>query len=153
MTRLVVMRARDLMVDYPVCEVTEPAINAVRIINDNQRPAVLVVDRERPVAVLPASQVLNFVIPIYLQEDPSLVRAYDEAAADACAATLAGKTVGDLLPKSRRVPMPMAGPNATLMECAAEMARDHSPLLVVIDAEGKVVGTITATRLLGVLLG
>ncbi len=147
------MRARDLMTEYPACQVGEPAINAVRQIADSQRPAVLVIDQERPVAVLPASQVLNFVIPLYLQEDPSLVRAYDEAAADACAATLAGRAVGDLLPKSRRAPMPLCRPDATLMECAAEMARDHSPLLVVVDTDGKVLGTITAARLLAVLLG
>jgi CBS domain-containing protein len=141
------------MVDYPACEVTDPAANAARLIANNQRPAVLVVDQGRPVAVLPASQVLNFVIPIYLQEDPSLVRAFDEAAADACATSMTGKTVGDMLTKSRRTPMPLVGLEATLMECAAKMARDHSPLLVVVDAEQKVLGTITATRLLGVLLG
>lgn len=141
------------MVDYPACEVTEPAANAVQLITDNQRPAVLVVERDRPVAVLPASQVLNFVIPLYLQEDASLVRAFDEAGSDACAARLIGKTVGDLLPKPRRMPMPVVGPEATLMECAAEMARDHSPLLVVVDPDNTVVGTITATMLLGVLLG
>lgn len=146
------MRAWDLMVDYPACEVTDSAVSAVRLITDNQRPAVLVVDHGRPVAVLPASQVLNFVIPMYLQEDPSLVRAFDEAAADACAARLIGKTVGDLLPTSRRTPMPEVRPEATLMECAAEMARDRSPLVVVVDNDRHVAGAITATMLIEVLL-
>ena len=151
------MRARDLMVDYPACDVSEAAEQAVRLIADHQRPAVLVTDRERPVAVLPGSQVLNFVIPMYLQEDPSLVSAFDEAAADACAARLVGKTVGDLLPKAgahraRPAPMPLVRPEATLMECAATMARDHSPLIVVVDQQGKMLGAITATRLLGALL-
>lgn len=146
------MRARNLMVEYPACDVSDPAEQAARLIADNLRPAIVVVDQGRPVAVLPASQVVNFVVPRYLQEDPTLVRAYDEAAGDAAAALLVGRRVGDLLPQKSRTPMPVVRPEATLMECASEMAKAHSPLIIVVGEDGTIQGAITAAGLLAALL-
>jgi CBS domain-containing protein len=146
------MRARDLMVEYPACDVNDPADQAARLIADNLRPAIVVVDQGRPVAVLPASQVVNFVVPRYLQGDPMLARAYDEAAGDAAAAVLVGRRVGDLLPQKARTPMPVVRPESTLMECAAEMAKAHSPLIIVIGTDGTIQGAITAAGLLAALL-
>ena len=79
---------------------------------------------------------LNFLIPGYLQEDPSLVKVYGEKAADTCAARLEGKAVADMLPpKDKRPHMPTVTREATVMECAAVMAALHSPLLVVVEDE------------------
>ncbi|HQR27333.1 MAG TPA: CBS domain-containing protein [Nocardioides sp.] len=146
------MRAGALMEDYPSVDVSAPAADAVRMIGIEGRPAVLVLSDGRPRTVLPGSQVLNFLIPGYLQEDPSLVKVYGEDAANHCAARLEGRTVGDLLPAHRRVELPAVAPTATLMECAAVMAKLHSPLLVVVSDDGAVVGAITASRLLGALI-
>ena len=147
------MRAADIMeADYPSIDVTAPASEAARTIGVERRPAVLVLADGRPKTVLPGSQVLTFLIPGYLQEDPSLVRVYGEKAADACAARLEGKTVGDLLPVGRTVELPAVEPRATVIECAAEMARLHSPLLVVVSDDGELLGAITASRLLGALI-
>ncbi len=140
------------MVEYPSCDVNDPAVEATRLIAENLRPAILVVDQGRPVAVLPASQVVNFLVPRYLQEDPALARAYDEAAGDAAAGVLVGRRVGDLLPTTSRTPMPVVRPEATLMECAAEMARAHSPLIIVVGDDGTPQGAITAARLLAAVL-
>jgi CBS domain-containing protein len=146
------MRAADLMeVDYPSVDVTAPAALAARMIGVERRPAVLVLADGRPRTVLPGSQVLTFLIPGYLQEDPTLLRVYGEKASDACAARLEGKTVGDVLPVGRTVELPAVGPDATVMECAAVMARLHSPLLVILD-DGRVHGLVTASHLLEVLL-
>ena len=147
------MRAEDLAEDYPSIDVSAPALEAARMIGTDRRPALVVVDRGRPFTVLPGSQVLNFLIPRYLQEDPSLVRAMDEKSSDAAAARLAGKTVGDLLPHDDRVELPKVSPEATVVECAAVMARLHSPLLVVVDSLGVLQGAITASRLLEMLVG
>ena len=147
------MRAQDLAEDYPSIDVTAPALEAARMIGTDRRPALVVVDQGRPFTVLPGSQVLNFLIPRYLQEDPSLVRAMDEKAADAAAARLAGRSVGDLLPQDQRVELPKVSPDATIVECAAVMARLHSPLLVVVDRLGVLQGAITASRLLETLVG
>lgn len=147
------MRARDLMQDYPAVDEGAPAAEAAHLIGAEQRPAVLVLSGGRPLTVLPGSQVLNFLIPGYLQEDPSLVKVYGEKAADACAARLDGRTVADLLPpRDRRPPMPTVAPEATVMECAAVMASLHSPLLVVCESDGSLAGAITASRLLSALV-
>lgn len=146
------MRASDLMEEYPSIDASAPAGEAARMIGIERRPAVLVLSEGKPMTVLPGSQVLNFLIPGYLQEDPSLVKVYGEKAADTCAARLVGKTVKDLLPTDRRAPMPAVRRDATVMECAAVMASLHSPLLVVVDDDGSLAGAISASRLLSVLV-
>ncbi len=141
------MRAADLMEEYPSIDVTASALGAARTIGAEHRPAVVVLDGVRPVAVLPSSQVMALLVPPYLQEDPSLVHVYDEKAADALARRLSGKSVGDLLPEERRE-LPVVRPEATLMECAAVMARLHSPLLVVAGKDGAMQGAVVASTVL-----
>ncbi len=146
------MRARDLIGEYPTVRLSDPAIDAARLIGGQRLPGVVVVDDDgRPVTVLPGSQVLNFLIPTYIQEDPALARVYDEKAADTCYNRVDGKDVAAMLPKGGRVQeLPEVDPDATVMECAAVMARLHSPLLVVSDKSGTL-GVVTASRLLDVL--
>lgn len=145
------MRAADLMEDYPSIDVTASALEAARTIGAERRPAVVVLDRRRPVAVLPSSQVMALLVPPYLQEDPSLVKVYDEKAADEAARRLSGKTVGDLLPQDRRE-LPAVRPEATVMECAAVMARLRSPLLVVAGEDGAMRGAVVASTVLETLV-
>ena len=140
------MRAADLMEDYPSIDVTASAYEAARTIGSERRPAVVVLDGERPVAVLPSSQVMALLVPPWLQEDPSLVQV-DEKAADEVARRLSGKTVGDLLPHERRE-LPVVAPDATMMECAAVMARLRSPLLVVAGKDKVMRGAVVASTLL-----
>jgi CBS domain-containing protein len=148
------MRARDLAQDLPVVGLDEPALTAARLIADRRLPGIAVVDAGgHPVAVLPASQVLRFVLPDYVQEDPALARVVDEAGADRlCMQRLAGKKVGDLLPASRhRVELAAVDGDATILECAAVMARLRSPLLVVVE-DRQARGLVTAAHLLEALL-
>lgn len=147
------MRAIDLAEDYPSIDESAPATEAARMIGIERRPAVLVLSEGKPKTVLPGSQVLNFLIPGYLQEDPSLVKVYGEKASDTCAARLDGKAVKDMLPPEEKRPkMPAVHGDATVMECAAVMASLHSPLLVVVEEDGSFIGAITASRLLSVLV-
>lgn len=147
------MRAADVMEEYPLIAVTEPALEAARRLAGHRLPGLVVVDGDGlPVAVLAASVVVGFVVPTYVQDDPSLARVYDETTADACGATLAGRTVQDLLPPPRqRGETAVVSGTATVMECAAVMVRLRSSLVVVVD-EHRVRGVITASRLLGLLL-
>jgi CBS domain-containing protein len=147
------MRARDLVEDYPLVRLTDKALEAARLIAQQRLPGVVVVDPgNHPVAVLPGSQVLRFIIPGYVQEDPSLARVYDERAADACANKLAGRTVKELLPSQEKSSeLPRVSGDATVIECAAMMARLHSPLLVVSD-DDRVHGVVTTSHLLEVIL-
>jgi CBS domain-containing protein len=94
------------------------------------------------------------VVPPYIQDDPSLARVLGESDADRmCADGLTGKRVRDLLPgKDHRVELAAVDSDATVVECAAEMARLRSPFLVVVDSGGHVHGLLTASRLLAKLL-
>ncbi|NUT52742.1 MAG: CBS domain-containing protein [Saccharothrix sp.] len=148
------MRVRDLAEEYPLVRLSDRALDAARLIADQRRPGVVVVDDDnRPVTVLPASQVLRFSVPGYVQDDPSLARVYDEqGGADVCVARLADRTVGEVLPpREKRHDLPIVPGDATVLECAATMARLHSPLLAVGDDEA-VHGVVTASHLLRVIL-
>ncbi|WP_158853910.1 CBS domain-containing protein [Saccharothrix deserti] len=148
------MRARDLAEDYPLVQLTDDAMTAARLIAEQRRPGVVVVDDENhPVTVLPGSQVLRFIVPGYVQEDPSLARVYDErGGAEACVNKLEGRMVKELLPpKEKRHEIPKVSGDATVIECAATMARLHSPLLLVTD-DDTIHGVVTASHLLEVIL-
>jgi CBS domain-containing protein len=149
-----VMLARDLAEDYPLVQLTDDALTAAQLIAGQRRPGVVVVDADgKPVTVLPGSQVLRFIIPGYVQEDPSLARVYDErSGAQACAQKLEGRTVKELLPpKEKRYELPNVSGDATVIECAAMMARLHTPLLLVTD-DDTIRGVVTTSHLLEVIL-
>jgi CBS domain-containing protein len=148
------VRARDLAQDLPVVGPGDSALVAARLIAGRRLPGIAVVDAGgRPVAVLPASQVLRFVVPGYVQDDPALARVVDEVGAERlCLQRLAGEVVGDVLPPGRhRMELAVVDGDATVLECAAVMARLRSPLLVVVEGE-RVRGLLTASHLLEVLL-
>jgi len=140
--------------DLPTVSLDDEAWDAARVMVAQRLPGIAVVDPDgRPVAVLPASQVLRSVVPAYIQEDPPLARVLDERSADQlCAEALTGKRVRDLLPSGRhRVELAEVDGDATVVECAAQMARLRSPLLAVVD-DGRLRGLLTATHLLEKLL-
>ncbi|MEZ5097459.1 MAG: hypothetical protein R2731_16010 [Nocardioides sp.] len=141
------MRAADVMQTYPSIDVNAPADDAVRMIGQEHRPAVLVLKDGRPLTVLPGSQVLNFLIPGYLQEDRRWSR---------CTA--------------RRPPTPAPSdcwtgpwetccPRTAAWSCRRSSGRDDhgvpprwpacaAPLLVVVNDDGSLAGAISASSLL-----
>jgi CBS domain-containing protein len=148
------MRARDLAQDLPTVSPDDSVLTAARLIAARRLPGIAVVDAGRhPVAVLPASQVLRFVVPGYVQEDPRLAGVMDEAGAERlCVQGLAGERVGNVLPVGRHgVKLAAVDGDATVLECAAVMARLRSPLLVVVE-DRELRGLVTASHLLEVLL-
>jgi CBS domain-containing protein len=100
--------------------------------------------------VLPASQVVRFIVPTYIQDDPSLAGVLNESMADRAAEKLSGKTVRDVLPE-HLVDIPSANADDTIIEVAALMARLRSPLIAV-RKNDELVGVITASRLLAAAL-
>lgn len=147
------MKARELVQDLPTVTADDPAWDAARLIATHRLPGIAVVGVDgRPTAVLPAAEVLRSVVPAYIRDDPSLARVLDEASADRlCTDGLTAKRVGDLL-RGPRVELAAVDEDATVVECAAEMARLRSPLLVVAGPDGHIRGLITASHLLEVLL-
>lgn len=147
------MRAGELADEFPTVRESDSALDAARTMAQAGRPGLVVLDDEgRPRTVLPGSQVLRFVIPRYVQEDPRLARVYDEKSADEVFGALQDKQVRDLLPDpDEHDELPVVDAEATSIEVAAVMARMRSPIAVVAD-DGGIRGVITVSRLLRTLL-
>jgi CBS domain-containing protein len=146
------MRARDLAADYPTVRADSPALEAARLLAGQNLPGLIVVDhRDRPVTVLPGTQVLRLGVPAYCQEDPALARVVDEAHADAFLQELADRTVAECLPERPRE-LPVVDPDATVLEIAALMARTRSPLVAVVGVDGSLSGAVTLDALLDRML-
>jgi CBS domain-containing protein len=142
------MQARDIAVHVPTVTVRDPVVKAIRVMAVSRLPGLVVVDeRGRPKLVLPGSQVLRLAVPESYQEDPALVRTIDEDHADRFWVELADLTVGDCIPRPVTKPVTVRS-DATLLEVAALMARQHSPLVAVVDDDGSLVGAITLERLI-----
>ena len=146
------MRAEDLVEQFPVVNIDSPALDAVRLLAEHRLTGLVVGTdtSDKPYAVLPASQVVRFLVPGYVQDDPGLAGVLTESMADHAVDTLSGKTIRDVLPHKRQH-VPVVDANDTIIEVAEVMARMHSPL-VTVDKDGKLQGVITASRLLAAAL-
>lgn len=132
---------------FPVVGLDTDAREAVELLASRRLPGLIVVDdRGRPYSVLPASQVVRFLVPSYIQDDPSLARVIDESLADQVATKLTGLTVRQLLP-TEPTELPVVNHDDTVVEVAAIMARLRCPLVAVIKSQ-EIIGAITASRLL-----
>jgi predicted transcriptional regulator len=147
------MRARDIAEPFPTVSLDADAMAAVRTMAAERAPGLIVCgDDGRPYTVLPGSQVLNFIIPKYVQDQPGLARAFGERASDELSTKLVRHTVRDMVPKAADADeIPVVHPDATTIEVAAVMAKMHSPLVAVVDGE-RMVGAITVSQLLTHLL-
>lgn len=145
------MRAAEIAEAFPVVTIDSGALAAARLLAEHRLPGIVVTDASgRPYAVLPASQVVRFIVPGYVQDDPALAGVLDETVADHAAERLSGKTVRDMLPENLHS-VPAAHADDTIIEVAAAMARLHSPLIAVV-RDGALLGVITASRLLAAAL-
>jgi CBS domain-containing protein len=145
------VRAEAIAEEFPAVALESNALDAVRLLAERRLPGLVVTDAAgAPVTILPASQVVRLLVPPYVQDDPSLAGVLSESMADRIADKLGDKTVAAVLSKP---PPEMAKVkfDDTIVEVAATMARNHSPLVVVMGG-GKLVGVITASRLLEVAL-
>lgn len=134
--------------EFPVVGIDSPARDAVELLAAHRLSGLVVGNdtSEEPYAVLPASQVVRFLVPAYVQDDPGLARVLSESMADHAADKLSGKTIRDLLPKKAQL-IPVVDADDTIVEVAEVMSRMHSPLVTVVK-NGKLHGVITASRLL-----
>ena len=141
------MLARDLAdADFPTLQLDADAGAAARLMAERRLPGLVITGADGlPKAVLPGSQVLRFVIPGYVQDDPMLARVYGERAADRLSEKLAGTSIRTLLREERTQP-PIVDGAATGVEIAAVMARLHSPLVAVVEG-GRLLGVVTVNRL------
>lgn len=137
--------------EVPLVSLGTSALEAARVLATRRLPGLIVTDDQgRPYAILPASQVVRFLVPSYIQDDPSLARVLNESVADHAADKLGTRTVRDLLPKDR-TELAVVNHDDTVIEVAAIMARLRSPLVAVLDGR-RYLGAIFASRLLEYVL-
>ena len=135
----------------PLVDLDTSALEAARLLAQQRLPALVVTERNgSPHSILPASQVVRFLVPGYVQDDPSLARVMNESMADHAGDKLASKRVRDLLPAERRE-LAAVNHDDTIIEVAAMMARLRCPLAAVMKGD-KLIGVISASRLLELAL-
>jgi len=145
------MHAEDMAEDYPVVAVDSDALEAAQLLAEHRMPGLVVTEQDKPRSILPASQVVRFLVPGYVQDDPTLARVLGESMADHAADALDGKTVGDLIP-SKGPELAVVNAEDTIVEVAAIMARLRCPLAAVVE-DDRIIGVVTASRLLQMALG
>ena len=110
------MHAEDIAEDFPVIKIDSNALDAARMLAEHRLPGIVVTDSAgQPYAVLPASQVVRFIVPTYVQDDPSLAGVLNESVANRAGEKLAGKTVRDVLPE-HLLDVPAANADDTIMK-------------------------------------
>ncbi|MEU2031111.1 CBS domain-containing protein [Nocardia amamiensis] len=145
------MRAAQMAEEYPVVSLDTDALDAARLLAEHRLPGIVVTDGQgAPQAVLPASQVVRFIVPKYVQDDPSLAGVLTESMCDRIAEKLRGKKVRDVIPEQFSK-VPAARSDDTIVEVAAVMARFRCPLIAVLKGD-ELIGVITASRLLAAAL-
>lgn len=146
------MHAHEIAEPYPVIHAETSALDAAQMIARERRPGLVVIGRDgAPTAVLSAAQVVRFMVPDYVQDDPTLAGVMGEEPAAKIAERLQRATVASLLPREPDE-LPVLNGDDTVLELAAIMARLGSPLAVVMDG-GEILGVVTASRLLETVLG
>jgi CBS domain-containing protein len=140
------MRAFEIDEEFPVVDIDSPALDAARMLAERRLPGIVVLTADGQLyAVLPASQVVRFIVPRYVQDDPLLARVLAESMADRAAEKLGGKTIRELLPR-RQLTLPTVDADDTILEVATIMGRLQTPLIAVMK-QGTLHGVITASRL------
>ena len=145
------MHAEQMAEESPLVTLDTNALEAAKLLAERRLPALVVTGADgSPHSILPASQVVRFLVPSYVQDDPSLARVMNESMADHAGDKLGSKRVRDLLP---REPRELAAVNYddTIIEVAAIMARLRCPLAAVMK-DGRLIGVISASRLLELAL-
>jgi CBS domain-containing protein len=143
------VRAAEIVDEFPVVDIDSSALAAVRLLAEHRLNGLVVCtgSSDKPYAVLPASQVVRFLVPAYVMDDPGLARVLTESMADHAADKLTGKTIRELLPPRKAQEVPVVDADDTIVKVADVMFRMHSPLVVVVK-DGNLHGVVTAARLL-----
>jgi CBS domain-containing protein len=141
------VHAEQMAEEAPLVDLDSSALAAARLLAERRLPALVVTKADgSPHSILPASQVVRFLVPGYVQDDPSLARVMNESMADRAGDKLANKRVRDLLPNEHRE-LAAVNHDDTIIEVAAIMARLRCPLAAVMK-HNKLIGVISASRLL-----
>ena len=145
------MKARELMQPVPAVRPDDSGGELVRHFQDPAVRVVAVVSaQEAVVGVVTEEDLLNALLPSYVLADEALAGVLEESAGATLRERLERRLVKDVVDLGRR-DRPTVGPDDTLVEVAAAMARSNGPGVLVVEG-GSLVGAITVDRLLAALL-
>lgn len=140
------MHAADVVEMLPTARPNDDVLTAIRTMASQRLPALLVVgDMGEVVGCVSSVDLLQAALPRYFVEDRNLARVMDERSADRVATKLVGKHVADIVDEGR---VPVAAPDATVVELAELMVEWRCPLVLVRAEDGTTLGVVTANRLL-----
>jgi CBS domain-containing protein len=145
------MRARDVIGAVPAVTSAHTVLDAVAALVAAGTPGVAVVDDDRPHAVLPGSLLVGLTVPTYVKDDPSLARVLGEVDPEELRRRVGAMTVADVLADAEPDPYPIVAADASLLEIATTMADIGVGIVLVVDADGRYLGAVTATDLLATL--
>lgn len=145
------MHAVDVVEVLPTAGPDDAVVSALRLVCQHRLPALVVADEHgEVVGCVSLVDLVRLALPPYLRDEPIMARVFDERHADRIAAALVGTRVRDVLDEvADRVPV--ARPDATVVELAELMARRCCPVAL-IRGKGATLGVVTANRLLTALL-
>ncbi|MGN9913395.1 CBS domain-containing protein [Phytohabitans sp. LJ34] len=145
------MRAADVMETLPSVRLDDEFLSVLRMVSQHGWPGLVVVDEhDRVVMCLSSVDLVRLVLPRYLHDGPGLARVFDEEHADRICAVLVDTPVRAVVGEvAKRVPV--ARPQATVVELAELMARRNCSLVLVEGDDGGTLGVVSANRLLGVV--
>jgi CBS domain-containing protein len=144
------VKALGLVSPLEVLPVDASAHDAALLLSRLQTDAVIVVADDRFIGVVTDEDLLRALLPSYVGEADALARVLEEASAERLWERLEGRTVRDLMTRSRKED-PVVDGDASLVEVASVMIRAEAPIVAVIQ-DGKLVGGITIDHLLTHLL-
>ena len=146
------MRAANVTEALPTVRPGDDVLTAVQLVTRHHLSGLVVADEQgEVVGCMSSIDLLQLMLPRYLQDDPGLARVFDEEHADRIAAALVGIRVSDVLGEaSARTPIVRA--RATVIELAELMVERRSPIAVVARAQGGTLGVVTVNHLLDLLI-
>ncbi|MFE9649131.1 CBS domain-containing protein [Streptomyces sp. NPDC006365] len=151
------MRAHELAEPYPTVSVDDDARDAARLVVRERLPALLVLNRdEYPHVIVPATRIIQTLVPDFVQEDPVLAAVIDDRLDDDARQSMTGQSVAEWLPRGHLHAAPVVGPDASPMQIAALMTRTDTPVVAVVERDGDkptLIGAITTDAVLNHFTG
>jgi CBS domain-containing protein len=146
------MHAAGVVETLPTAHLDDDVLPAIRMVLRHALPGIVIADASGAVVCyLSSTDLLRLALPGYLRDEPGLARVLDEEHADRIAAALVGARVGEVVGDcGDRIPV--AGPQASVVELAELMARRRCPLVLVEREDGEMLGMVTANRLLDLIV-
>ena len=121
------MRAGDLLTGYPTVNLSTPVVAAARLLGERNLPGLIVVDAaNRPLTILPGTQVLRMAVPALLPGRPGPGPGHRRGRPPTCSSASWPAAPSPSACRSGATELPVVDPDATLLEIAALMARTRT---------------------------